>query len=150
MNGLTSTAGILGTSAAYNRFCIAVRVMEEVLAAAPEPARAIELARAAGCSAGMLTRICSNLERAGMLSPAKGLNDAWVTGPNADAVTLADILCSEIAALAERKGGRNYPGCPLDLETFVMQATIDINQIVLAQLRRFPLRRPPCHAISAA
>ncbi len=35
------------------------------------------------------------------------------------------------------------------MDVFVMQATMNINQIVLAQLRRFPLRRAGIRAAAA-
>lgn len=150
---MTSIESILKNGSAYTRFRIGVHVMQEVLTAAPASVRAGELERAAGCSAWLLARVCSNLAHAGMLSPAAGIADAWLPGPLADNATLADILCSEIARQAGRQktwqGRRINPRHRPNMDAFVIQATISINQTVLAQLRRFPLRRAGSHAAVA-
>jgi DNA-binding IscR family transcriptional regulator len=150
---MTSIESVLKSSA-YTRFCIGVRVMQEVLAAAPGPVSARELQCSVRCSAWLLAQVCSRLARAGMLSPVAGIAESWLPGPLADSVTLADILCCEVTHPAGRQktlqGGHASRGCRPDMDAFVMQATMEINQIVLAQLRRFPLRRPGGHAIAGS
>lgn len=143
---MTTLECILDKGSAYVRFRIAIRVMQEVLAAAPDPVGTDALERAAGCSPWLLGRVCANLEHAGMLSPAGDAKDAWQPGPPAFSATLADILCSEIVQQAHKRE-KTLPSRDsdflrrCDMSAFVLQATININQTVLEQLRRFPLRK---------
>jgi hypothetical protein len=116
------------------------------LAADPDPVGTDALERAAGCSPWLLGRVCANLELTGMLSPASNAKDAWQPGPMARGATLADILCSEIVQQPHRPE-KAIPARDSDflrrcnMDAFLLQATININQTVLEQLRRFPLRK---------
>jgi hypothetical protein len=147
---MTAIESILKKGSVYTRFRIGVHVMQDVLAAAPDPVAMDELERSSGCSSWVLARICAGLEQTGMLSRAAGIESAWLPGPRAGNVTLADILCSEIAHRGGRRRTTRGRGAYSDrrpaTDVFVMQATISINQTVLAQLRRFPLRRAGSHA----
>lgn len=143
---MTSIERILDKGSCYARFRIAIRVMQEVLASAPASVGADTLESAVGCSAWLLGRVCADLEHTGILERADGSRDAWLPGPLAVNVTLADILCSQIGDQADRQDKATQPRMTTlagrrDMEAFVLQATININQTVIEQLRRFPLRK---------
>ncbi|HYD59441.1 MAG TPA: hypothetical protein VEC35_03760 [Noviherbaspirillum sp.] len=147
---MTSIERILDKGSCYARFRIAILVTQEVLASAPAAAGTDMLERAAGCSAWLLGRVCANLEHTGILMRATGVRDAWLPGPLAANVTLADILCSQIGDQAGRQGKTTRPRMSTlavrrDMEAFVLQATMNINQTVIEQLRRFPLRKAACN-----
>lgn len=143
---MTSIERILDKGSCYARFRIAIRVAQEVLASAPAAVGADKLESTAGCSAWLLGRVCANLEHTGILERVTGANEAWLPGPLAADVTLADILCSQIGDRADRQDKAaqvrtvTHAG-QHDMEAFVLQATININQTVIEQLRKFSLRK---------
>ena len=147
---MTSIERILDKGSCYARFRIAIRVMQEVLASSPASVGADILESTAGCSAWLLGRVCADLEHAGILERAGRSRDSWLPGPLAVNVTLADILCSQIGDQADRPDKAAQPRLTTqagwrDMEAFVLQATININQTVIEQLRRFPLRKTVGH-----
>lgn len=148
---MTSLECILDKGSAYTRFRIGIRVMQTILAAAPRPVSAVELEQAAGCSAWLLGRVCSNLMQVDMLAPASGIRNAWAPGPAASGATLADLLCCELRckAGAQETQQRSALSHRRDMDAFLQQATININQTVLEQLRRFPLRKTMANGITA-
>ena len=81
-----------------------------------------------------------------MLTPTDKDKRAWIPGSAAAGATLADVLCSEIAyrdrrqEIASRVRG-SMTERRHDMDAFLLQATMKINQTVIEQLRRFPLRK---------
>jgi DNA-binding IscR family transcriptional regulator len=142
---MTTIEAVLVQDASFTRFRIAIRVMQEILSAGPEPVGAGDLERLAHCSAGMLARVCANLARVGILAPAHGIKGGWIPGPAANRVTLADILCCEIEHRLDQQDPPSPAGATSsgrhEVEAFLLQATMNVNQIVLSRLRQFPLAR---------
>jgi hypothetical protein len=142
---MTSIERILDKGSCYTRFRVAIRVVQEALTTAPSALSTGQLAHVTGYSTRRLGRVCVGLEQAGILTRAPGTRDGWLPGPLPE-VTLADILCSQIGVRANRqdKALPERAGAQVahrDTEAFVLQATININQTVIEQLRRFPLRK---------
>ncbi len=143
---MTAIDYILNTGAAYDRFRIAIKVASKVMAAAPNPVSLADLEKQIGCPFGRLVRVCEGLSQAGILTPASESNGSWAAGRAVDAVTLADILCCEIEQLSKYRRANQERQSHMssrrrDIEVLVMQATMQINQAVLGELRRFSLDR---------
>jgi DNA-binding IscR family transcriptional regulator len=143
---MTAIETILYKDASYARFRIAIRVVQEIMAAAPDTINTAQLEQRTGSPPATLARVCASLSRAGILTQSLQHRDAWLPGHAAAGATLADILCCEIDC---RSGRRERPAQTSDanaarrqdMDAFVLQATMKINQIILEQLREFPLKR---------
>lgn len=143
---MTAIETILYKDASYARFRIAIRVVQEVMAAAPEAVNPTQLERLTGAPAATLVRVCASLSRAGILAQSLQVRGSWLPGDAAAGATLADILCCEIDCRNVRRERTVQPSDALtarrqDMDAFVLQATMKINQIILEQLREFPLKR---------
>ena len=145
---MTAIETILYKDASYARFRTAIRVVQHVLSAAPEPINTEQLEKLTGSAPATLTRVCAGLARSGILAQSLQIRGAWLPGHAAGSATLADILCCEIDSRSSRREQPAqtqtpgvHPARRPDMDAFVLQATMKINQIILEQLGQFPLKR---------
>ena len=130
---------LLGNPILHHQFCQATEILAVLVSQAPHPVGMAALERFTRCTAKELAPLCSSLWQTMLITPnADG--EGWVLIAPAHRLTLEDVF----RCVVERQKAR--PPKPLlrlrpDVDTFVSQATITINQSVFRMLRQFPLSR---------
>jgi DNA-binding IscR family transcriptional regulator len=136
---------LLGDRQLHARFSMAIELLAHVAVAAPHPVRAAALSAALG-QPRMVRILLANLQQSGLLCRHERAKDAWCGAPGFDAITLADVFRSMCGAGLESP--RKTQACDeprgssqQGIELLLMQATMQINQVVLQHLQTFDLGR---------
>jgi DNA-binding IscR family transcriptional regulator len=134
---------IFGDGVLHERFFATTQILAKVVSSAPRPVRIAQLEEATGRSSREISRLCQSLARAGLLRHATAAGK-WELTCNPASVTLEDVFRCVLEASAERKPLRGATGkraAGTDVEVFLMQAMLAINQSVFHNLRQFSLDR---------
>ncbi|HYD81944.1 MAG TPA: Rrf2 family transcriptional regulator [Paucimonas sp.] len=142
---------ILGNGALHDRFRLATEILAAAASAAPRALALADFERHTGRGEKDLAKLCTVLERAGLLRAEDGAG--WKLAYPASTITLEDVFrcvldaqsCRGKAARAGRAESKSH-----DVDLLMMQATMEINQSVFKLLRRFTLDRLNSRASSMA
>jgi DNA-binding IscR family transcriptional regulator len=135
---------IFGNGALHDRFFATTEILAKLVSSAPRAVAVAQLESTTGRPAKELSRLCTSLERAGLVRQAPDAADKWSLTCDPSMVTLEDVFR---CVLTEQQGrGRSSSKAapdraPNDVDLLVMQAMIAINQSVFKHLRQFSLDR---------
>ena len=151
---------LLGNGALHERFCALTEVLAKFVSHAPRAVTLAQLEDYTGRSAKDIAKLCGSLWRAQLLRPEGNAHDSWVLTCKPSSITLEDVF----RCLTAEQRGNSKPIAKLpqadhphpDVDLFIMQASITINQSVFKHLRQFSLDRlkisaagaPPNHVLS--
>lgn len=136
---------LLGDRQLHARFSMALELLSRIAIAAPRPVSAAALCEALG-QPRLVRGLLASLHLSGLLCRHEQVRDAWCGAPGFDAITLADVFrsVSDAASASPHKpqgGDAPRNGSQFGIELLLMQATMQINQVVLQHLQTFDLRR---------
>jgi DNA-binding IscR family transcriptional regulator len=135
---------ILGTGASYDRFVATTEILARLVSSAPRAVGMAQLEESTGRRSTELRRLCSGLERAGLLRADGQPAQKWTLGRDPSQVTLEDVYRCVVSEQAPKKKGirdASQERPSNDVNLFVMQAMIAVNQSVFKHLRQFSLDR---------
>ncbi len=142
---------ILGDQQLHARFSMAIEILARSVIVNPRPLTTAFLSQALGQSSRTVHVLLSSLHQSGLLRQDESDKNAWYCSSMPGAITLADIFrcvsspASESASLQRKRtvpeadAPRNPAQQNVDL--LLMQATMEINQMVLQHLQAFDLGR---------
>ena len=136
---------ILGNASLHFEFCLATEILAALVAHAPHPVSMSVLENLTGHPSKDLARMCSSLWQSILITPNSS-GEGWVLINPAYRITLEDVFRSVVEGQQSRAGSMINSAARAsrlssDVEVFVGQATIAINQSVFRHLRQFPLDR---------
>ena len=136
---------ILGSGSLHLQFCLATEILAALVAHAPHPVSTPALEKLTGHPAKDLARICSSLWQSMLISPNSS-GEGWILINPAHKITLEDVFRSVVESQQPRSGAKSPLGTRTarmrpDVELFVGQATMAINQSVFRHLRQYSLDR---------
>jgi DNA-binding IscR family transcriptional regulator len=136
---------ILGNGALHLQFCLATEILAALVAHAPHPVSTPVLEKLTGHPSMDLARICSSLWQSMLITPNSS-GEGWILINPAHRITLEDVFRSVVESQQPRANAKSHtagrpPRMRPDVELFVGQATIAINQSVFRHLRQFSLDR---------
>jgi DNA-binding IscR family transcriptional regulator len=135
---------IFGNGALHDRFFATTEILAKLVSSAPRAVGIAQLESNTGRPAKELTKLCTSLERAGLVRQDSDDSGKWSLTCDPSMVTLEDVFR---CVLTEQQGrGRSSSKAapdraPNDVDLLVMQAMIAINQSVFKHLRQFSLDR---------
>ncbi|WP_292937594.1 hypothetical protein [Noviherbaspirillum sp.] len=156
MNGRTVEPGamnefILGDRQLHARFSTAIEVLARIVIANPRPVAIAALSDAIGQSSRAIRSLLTDLHRSGLLHQDDNNKDAWYCSSMLGTITLADIFRSVASGMPEPSSSRKKRSEPAadeqrsvaqqNVDLLLMQATMEINQVVLQHLQAFDLGR---------
>ncbi|HZW14536.1 MAG TPA: hypothetical protein VFF81_15285 [Noviherbaspirillum sp.] len=138
-------AFLCGDRLLHSRFSMAIEILARIVVAQPSAVPDAELADALGQPTQIVRALLENLHRSGLICQDEVSRDAWRHPPSRDAVTLADVFRS-VSAGAARGATARTPCEPRsteqqNIDLLLMQATVEVNQMVLQHLQSFDLGR---------
>jgi DNA-binding IscR family transcriptional regulator len=136
---------ILGNGALHLQFCLATEILAALVAHAPHPVSTPALEKLTGHPVKELARICSGLWQSMLITP-NSAGEGWVLINPAHRITLEDVFRSVVESQQPRSAAKSPIGARTvrtrpDVELFVGQATIAINQSVFRHLRQYSFDR---------
>jgi DNA-binding IscR family transcriptional regulator len=140
---------ILGNRQLHARFSLAIELLARIVIANPRRLSAAVLAEALGQPPRSVRLLLADLQRSGLVCEDEKDKDAWYCASTLNTITLADVFCSVAGPAPEQEKKQN--GCTAseeqrspaqqNIELLLMQATMEINQVVLQHLQAFDLGR---------
>jgi DNA-binding IscR family transcriptional regulator len=142
---------LLGSQALHHRFFATTEILAKLVASAPRFVSLHQLENETGRKASRLIKLCASLEHASLLLRDPGGEQKWVLACSPGAVTLEDALrCVLMDQGRARRGNESQAtSVRADLEIFLMQAMLAVNQCMFMQLRQFSLDRLKVSAAGA-
>jgi hypothetical protein len=119
---------LLGDRQLHARFSMAIELLARVAVAAPHPVRAAAALSAALGQPRMVRILLANLQQSGLLCRHERAKDAWCG---------AGLESPRMTQACDEPRGSSQQG----IELLLMQAIMQINQVVLQHLQTFDLGR---------
>lgn len=133
---------IFGNGALHDRFFATTEILAKLVSSAPRAVGMEQLESATGRPAKELAKLCSSLERAGLVCQDREAAEKWTLTCDPCMVTLEDVFRCVLTEQQGRSRSKAAPDrAPNDVDLLVMQAMIAINQSVFKHLRQFSLDR---------
>ena len=135
---------ILGNSALHDRFFATTEILARLVFGAPRAVSMAQLEDATGRPEKELAKLCTALERAGLLRQDAQAPGKWALTCNPSLLTLEDVFRCVMSEQQTRSRSAKTAATdrtPSDVDLLVMQAMIAINQSVFKHLRQFSLDR---------
>lgn len=135
---------ILGNSALHDRFFATTEILARLVSSAPRAVGMGQLEDATGRAEKELMKLCTALERAGLLRRDTEAPGKWVLTCDPSLVTLEDVFrCALFEQQTRTRSAKSAASdrAPNDVDLLVMQAMIAISQSVFKHLRQFSLDR---------
>ncbi|HJV88067.1 MAG TPA: hypothetical protein VJ698_21535 [Noviherbaspirillum sp.] len=142
---------ILGDQQLHTRFSMAIEILARSVIVNPRPVTTSFLSQALGQPSRTVRALLAGLHQSGLVWQDENDKDAWYCTSTPGAITLADIFRSVCSAASESVSSRRKPATPdteeprnaaqQNVELLLMQATMEINQMVLQHLQAFDLGR---------
>lgn len=134
---------LLGSQALHQRFYATTEILAKLVASAPRFVSIRQLENETGRTAGRLLKLCVSLENASLLLRHPNGEQKWTLACSPATVTLEDAMRCVLMEQPRIRQDNGSPAAPAraDLELFVMQAMLAINQCMFMQLRQFSLDR---------
>jgi DNA-binding IscR family transcriptional regulator len=142
---------ILGNGALHDRFRLATEILAAAASHAPRALTQADFERHTGRDEKDVTKVCGQLERAGLLC-ADG-DAGWKLAYPPNTITLEDVFRCVLDGQSSRSKAVRVGSAESkshDVELLMMQATMEINQSVFKLLRRFSLDRLKPRGASAS
>jgi DNA-binding IscR family transcriptional regulator len=133
---------ILGNGVLHDRFRLATEILAAASARAPQSMTQADFERHTGRDEKDVGKLCTLLERAGLLAAAGEAR--WTLSYPLNMITLEDVFRCVLDGQSSRSKAVRVGNAECkshDVELLMMQATMEINQSVFKLLRRFTLDR---------